>query len=202
MLLGVVTGVAGGILRDVLTGEVPLVFQPQIYLYATAALAGAAAFVLLNLRWPNQPAVTMGGAALILALRLAGMWWKLSLPVLESTTRENPNHERRPVTDHQPLRRLQSRRPRTPHAELVGKALFVARRLRERASELQTPSERKQQAELDRMLHTPSDKSTLTQITDQAFRARDPHRAVNNLIHLLDVQGIPRFFHPWDRTAP
>lgn len=83
VLLGVVTGVAGGILRDVLTGEVPLVFQPQIYLYATAALAGAAAFVLLNLRWPNQPAVTMGGAALILALRLAGMWWKLSLPVLE-----------------------------------------------------------------------------------------------------------------------
>src|SRR3954447_13040810 len=37
VLLGVVTGVAGGILRDVLTGEVPLVFRPQIYLYATAA---------------------------------------------------------------------------------------------------------------------------------------------------------------------
>ena len=88
----------------------------------------------------------------------------------------------------------------TPHAELVQKALFVARRLQERASELQTPSERKQQAELDRMLHTPSDKSTLAQITDQAFRARDPHRAVDHLIHLLDVQGIPRFFSPWDRT--
>src|SRR6185436_13843801 len=42
VLLGVVTGVAGGILRDVLTGDVPLVFQPQIHLYATAALCGAA----------------------------------------------------------------------------------------------------------------------------------------------------------------
>src|SRR5262249_11519208 len=36
VLLGVVTGVAGGILRDVLIGEVPLVFQPEIHLYATA----------------------------------------------------------------------------------------------------------------------------------------------------------------------
>src|SRR5688572_19813877 len=88
----------------------------------------------------------------------------------------------------------------SPHSELVQKALYVARRLQERASELQTPSERKQQAELDRMLQTPSDKSTLAQITDQAFRARDPHRAVDHLIHILDVQGIPRFFSGWDRT--
>jgi uncharacterized membrane protein YeiH len=83
VLLGVVTGVAGGILRDVLTGEVPLVFQPQIYLYATAALAGATAFVLLNARWPNLPVITVGCTALILALRLAGIRLKLSLPVLE-----------------------------------------------------------------------------------------------------------------------
>jgi uncharacterized membrane protein YeiH len=83
VLLGVVTGVAGGILRDVLTGEVPLVFQPQIYLYATAALLGATAFVLAHQWWPNQPAVTVGCTALILGLRLAGIRLKLSLPVLE-----------------------------------------------------------------------------------------------------------------------
>jgi uncharacterized membrane protein YeiH len=39
-MLGVVTGVAGGILRDMLAGEAPMVSRPQIYLYATAALAG------------------------------------------------------------------------------------------------------------------------------------------------------------------
>ena len=83
VLLGVVTGVAGGILRDVLTGEVPLVFQPKIYLYATAALAGATAFVLLLPVWPNQTAVTVVGTGLILTLRLAGIWLKLSLPVLD-----------------------------------------------------------------------------------------------------------------------
>jgi uncharacterized membrane protein YeiH len=89
VLLGVVTGVAGGILRDVLTGEVPLVFQPQIYLYATAALAGATAFVLLNAHWPNLPGITVGCTALILALRLAGIRLKLSLPVLDETEQNN-----------------------------------------------------------------------------------------------------------------
>src|SRR5688572_28995015 len=84
VLLGVVTGVAGGILRDVLTGEVPLVFQPQIYLYATAALIGATAFVVANHWWPNQPSVTFVCTALILGLRLAGIRLKLSLPVLEA----------------------------------------------------------------------------------------------------------------------
>ncbi len=50
------------------------------------------------------------------------------------------------------------------------------------------------------MLQTPSDKSTLAQMTDQAFRAKDPSRAVGHLVHILDVQGVPRFFSPLDRT--
>lgn len=90
VLLGVVTGVAGGILRDVLTGDVPMVFRPQIYLYATAALAGAAAFVVLNARWPNQVSVTASCTAFILALRLIGIRLKLSLPVLEHEQKTNP----------------------------------------------------------------------------------------------------------------
>ena len=84
VLLGVITGVAGGILRDVLTGEVPLVFQQRIYLYATAALIGAVAFVTASQWWPNDPAVAVACAALVLVLRLAGIRLKLSLPVLES----------------------------------------------------------------------------------------------------------------------
>jgi RHH-type proline utilization regulon transcriptional repressor/proline dehydrogenase/delta 1-pyrroline-5-carboxylate dehydrogenase len=82
----------------------------------------------------------------------------------------------------------------------VQKALFLARRLQERAAALQTPSEKRQQAELDRMLQTPSDKATLALMTDQAFRTNDPARAVEHLTHILDVQGVPRFFGPIDRT--
>ena len=90
--------------------------------------------------------------------------------------------------------------PQSKAAVVVQKALFLARSLQERAIELQTPSEKRQQAELDRMLQTPSDKATLAQMTDQAFRTSDPHRAVEHLVHILDVQGVPRFFSPWDRA--
>ena len=90
--------------------------------------------------------------------------------------------------------------PKSNHSAAVQKALYLARHLQERATELQTAPEKRQQAELDRMLQTPSDKATLAQITDQAFRTSDPHRAVEHLTHILDVQGVPRFFGPVDRT--
>lgn len=90
--------------------------------------------------------------------------------------------------------------PTKPYPESVQKAVFLARILQERACELQTPQERRQQAELDRMVKCPSDKATLMEMTDQAFRARLPHRAADQLTHILDVQGIPRFFSVIDRT--
>ena len=82
VLLGVVTGVAGGIMRDVLTGEVPLVFRREIHLYATAALSGSALCVALA--GLGETVAALAGAALVLGLRLAGIYWKLSLPVFES----------------------------------------------------------------------------------------------------------------------
>jgi len=45
--MGTVTGSAGGVLRDVLTGEVPLLFR-QTDLYATAAIAGVALYLVLQ----------------------------------------------------------------------------------------------------------------------------------------------------------
>jgi uncharacterized membrane protein YeiH len=78
--LGVVTGVAGGALRDALMREVPLVFRKQIYLYATAATAGALAYILLKQAGWNDPRASAVGITLILVLRLAAIRWKLSLP--------------------------------------------------------------------------------------------------------------------------
>ncbi len=87
-----------------------------------------------------------------------------------------------------------------PRPALVQKAVYLARRLQERASELQDPAERRQQAELDRMIRSPGDKATLVQMTDQAFRSRLPSRSADQLVHILDVQGVPRFFSTLDRT--
>jgi RHH-type proline utilization regulon transcriptional repressor/proline dehydrogenase/delta 1-pyrroline-5-carboxylate dehydrogenase len=83
---------------------------------------------------------------------------------------------------------------------LVDRAVAVARALQERAAVLQTPSERRQQAELDRMLQTPEDKVTLVQLTDEVFRSNAAGRTAEHLTHILDVQGVPRFFSPLDRA--
>jgi uncharacterized membrane protein YeiH len=80
ILLGIVTGVAGGILRDVLRGVLPLVFQPDVNLYATAVFVGALVFVLLQKWLPVSENHRYIGMAVILVLRLAAMRWKLRLP--------------------------------------------------------------------------------------------------------------------------
>ncbi|HEY3319443.1 MAG TPA: trimeric intracellular cation channel family protein [Planctomycetota bacterium] len=85
VVLGVITGVAGGILRDVLVGEIPMVFRKEIYLYATAAFFGATVFVLLRNWMPvAHPAPGLIGLALVLTLRLLGIQWKISLPVFKA----------------------------------------------------------------------------------------------------------------------
>ncbi len=83
---------------------------------------------------------------------------------------------------------------------LIERAIALARELQERAHALQTPAERRQQAELDRMLQVPEDKATLVQLTDRAFRAHSPARVAEQFTHILDVQGVPRFFSPIDRA--
>ncbi len=90
--------------------------------------------------------------------------------------------------------------PDSPLDPTIQKSLLVARTLQQRAHELQTPEERKQQTELDRMIQNPSDKATLTAMTDQAFRSRSAARSADQLVHILDVQGVPRFFSPLERT--
>jgi RHH-type proline utilization regulon transcriptional repressor/proline dehydrogenase/delta 1-pyrroline-5-carboxylate dehydrogenase len=82
----------------------------------------------------------------------------------------------------------------------IAEAVQLARRLQQRALALQTPQERRQQAELDRMIQHPADKATLVQMTDQAFRSSRAKRSADQLTHILDVQGVPRFFSPLDRT--
>jgi RHH-type proline utilization regulon transcriptional repressor/proline dehydrogenase/delta 1-pyrroline-5-carboxylate dehydrogenase len=85
-------------------------------------------------------------------------------------------------------------------SELIERAIELARELQEAATALQTAAERRQQAELDRMLQMPEDKATLVQLTDRAFRSHSPARVAEQFTHILDVQGIPRFFSPLDRA--
>jgi RHH-type proline utilization regulon transcriptional repressor/proline dehydrogenase/delta 1-pyrroline-5-carboxylate dehydrogenase len=76
----------------------------------------------------------------------------------------------------------------------------LAAELLRQAVLLQTPQERRQQAELDRMIGHAQDKATLVEMTDQAFRTHTPARVADQLTHLLDVQGVPRFFSPVEQA--
>lgn len=87
--MGIITGVAGGILRDILTGEIPYVFRKEIYFYATASLCGAVVFVLIHNSLASPQVSVLIGAAVTLSLRLAAIRWKLALPLF--TPRQPPD---------------------------------------------------------------------------------------------------------------
>lgn len=82
--LGVITGVAGGIIRDTLTGSVPLVFRKDTCLYATAAMFGGLAYCLLQPVLGASPAAWISTSLAIL-LRLGSIRFRLSLPSFESS---------------------------------------------------------------------------------------------------------------------
>lgn len=81
--MGVTTGVAGGIVRDVLVRDIPIVFRRETFFYATAAFFGACLYVLVR-AWGIEPQSAMIiGTASVLALRVAGIRWRLTLPLFE-----------------------------------------------------------------------------------------------------------------------
>jgi uncharacterized membrane protein YeiH len=79
VLMGTLTGVAGGVMRDVLTAEIPLILRRGRF-YATAAIAGCVIYLLLQ-PIADRTAATLTGMFAIAALRIAAIHWSLTLPV-------------------------------------------------------------------------------------------------------------------------
>ena len=77
-LIGMLTAIAGGILRDVLAREIPLVMGPDD-LYAIPALLGAATYVAIDYFWAQWIAVAVG-SAVATSLRLAALAFHWRLP--------------------------------------------------------------------------------------------------------------------------
>jgi uncharacterized membrane protein YeiH len=82
VLLGAITGAAGGAVRDVLSAEVPLVLR-RGNLYASAAIAGAAAYLLLERAGVTRAHAAGIGMVICAGLRFAAIWWGLKLPIFE-----------------------------------------------------------------------------------------------------------------------
>lgn len=78
-LLGMLTGIGGGMARDVLLAEIPTVLRAD--LYAVAALAGAAIVVIANVLQLPSGGAALVGAALCFGLRVLAMRHGWQLPV-------------------------------------------------------------------------------------------------------------------------
>jgi uncharacterized membrane protein YeiH len=77
VVMGVITAVAGGILRDVIANETPLVLHKEVY--ATAAFCGSICYVLANF-YASDIALVLS-VAVAFSVRGLGIMLGLSLPV-------------------------------------------------------------------------------------------------------------------------
>ena len=86
VIMGTLTGAAGGVVRDVLCAEIPMVLRPG-RIYATAAITGIVVYLLLQGVLPANLA-SLIGMACVFALRMAGILWGLTLPVFTLADRD------------------------------------------------------------------------------------------------------------------
>jgi uncharacterized membrane protein YeiH len=78
IVLGAITGVGGGVLRDILLREIPVVLRTG--LYAIPALIGAAIVVAASRSGTHDLAYPLIGAAVCFLIRLAGLYMDLNVP--------------------------------------------------------------------------------------------------------------------------
>ena len=87
VLMGTCTGVVGGVIRDILLVEIPIILN-RGNIYATAAIAGIYVYLLMQKLGVTLTVATLVGMGTIIALRLAAIIWGLSLPVYRLTDQE------------------------------------------------------------------------------------------------------------------
>jgi uncharacterized membrane protein YeiH len=82
VVMGTMTGVMGGILRDVITARVPLILQKDVY--ATAAITGIVVYLVLRATPIPATFAFWAGVLVVIGLRLVAIRWGLNLPSIPS----------------------------------------------------------------------------------------------------------------------
>ena len=80
VIMGVITGALGGVIRDILVNNEPLLFQKDIY--ATACFAGGIVYWIMSLTGASQLAQGLACAAVVILIRILAVRFSWSLPVL------------------------------------------------------------------------------------------------------------------------
>ena len=80
LFLGLISATFGGVIRDVLCNEIPLIFRKQIY--ATAGLVGGLAYIGLNMISVNDSIAMITSVLIIITIRILSVHFGWSMPVL------------------------------------------------------------------------------------------------------------------------
>lgn len=80
-IMGMFSAVMGGVIRDTLVNEIPILFRKEIY--ASACLAGAILYLILNYFGLHRDINLLISISVIIGIRLVAVKYKLSLPRLD-----------------------------------------------------------------------------------------------------------------------
>jgi uncharacterized membrane protein YeiH len=80
-IMGMFSAVMGGVIRDTLTNEIPVLFRKEIY--ASACLAGAVVYLVLNYYGLSRDINLLFSISIVISIRLIAVKYKLSLPTLD-----------------------------------------------------------------------------------------------------------------------
>jgi uncharacterized membrane protein YeiH len=86
IVMGTMSGVAGGMIRDVLCNVIPMILRKEIY--ATAAILGGTLYTLLLYFHLAQYIAIIGSILGALSLRLAAIYWRVTLPAFDIIEQE------------------------------------------------------------------------------------------------------------------
>lgn len=81
LIMGMISAVFGGVLRDVLTNKIPLIFHKEIY--ASACLAGGITYLILNEFGVQENIIFVIAASVIVIIRVIAVKFKFQLPIIK-----------------------------------------------------------------------------------------------------------------------
>lgn len=91
VMMGMASGIFGGILRDIMANEIPLIFRRDVY--ATASLSGALFVAISQHLGLAMGIAIIAGFSVTLIIRFAAIHWQLSLPAfLNTASYRKENH--------------------------------------------------------------------------------------------------------------
>lgn len=89
IIMGSITGAAGGVIRDVLINEIPLIFRKEIY--AMACVMGGVAYWICDMAGMQSYASQVIGGLTVFITRILAVKYHICLPILKGSEEEEPD---------------------------------------------------------------------------------------------------------------